>query len=210
MKPALLIAAILAGCFCFAQKGYEYTDTRKKNESFAKVQQKDVRADLAVFTMSGISESINKPELKRISFATLGSDFMTFSDDSLKAAITTAPFDPSKNKLDYDEKYLIKINKKPYYGGYGSVPKTYINHLSLVIGKDTVAIPPAAYADLYNLNLAYADKGVQRTANGLYRSGDGRRIYLYLLSRDKTGSYEVTWVIQDRKYLRRVLDYGFL
>jgi hypothetical protein len=34
-------------------------------------------------------------------------------------------------------------------------------------------------------------------------------MYVYMLNRDDTGSYEITWVIQDRKYLRRVLDYGF-
>jgi hypothetical protein len=30
-----------------------------------------------------------------------------------------------------------------------------------------------------------------------------------MLNKDEYGSYEVTWVIQDNKYLRRVIDFGF-
>lgn len=48
------------------------------------------------------------------------------------------------------------------------------------MGKDTVAIPAAAYVDLYNLNFAYSDKGTERTTNGIYRSANPHRIYLYL------------------------------
>jgi len=31
-----------------------------------------------------------------------------------------------------------------------------------------------------------------------------------MLKREAGGSYEVTWVIQNGKYLRRVVDFGFL
>jgi hypothetical protein len=105
----------------------------------------------------------------------------------------------------------VKIDRKYYYGDYGNLPKKQISQIRLMIGKDTIIIPAAAYSDFYNLNLSYEDKtGTQRSANAIYRSNDGRRLYLYLLSKDATGSYEVTWVIQDRKYLRRVVDYGFM
>lgn len=210
MKTVFFITGLLSAFLCIAQKNYEYTDTRKKNESFKKLQQKDIRADLASFTFAGIDESVGKEQLKKISFNTFGPDFMKFEGDDIKASIITAPFDAAKHKLDYDEKYLIKIDRKTYYGGYGSVPKTYISQVLVTIGNDTVAIPPVAYSDLYNLNLTYMDKGVQRTTNGIYRSKDMHKLYLYILCKDKTGNYEVTWIIQDKKYLRRVLDYGFM
>lgn len=205
--PVLLIVCTIPAT---AQKNYEPTDTRKKNESFARLKQKELRADLATFTLAGIDESVGKDELKKLNFTAVGPGFMKFESDAVKAAITTAAFDPSKHKLDYDEKYLIKIDRKPYYGSYGSVPKEYISRLTVLVEKDTVAIPPAAYADLYNLNLVYTNNGVERSRNGIYYSKDGHRIYLYFLSKDRTGSYEVTWIIQDKKYLRRVLDYDFL
>jgi len=31
-----------------------------------------------------------------------------------------------------------------------------------------------------------------------------------MLSMDDRGSYEVTWVIQDKQYIRRVVDFGFM
>ncbi|MEP6596208.1 MAG: hypothetical protein ABJA71_09685 [Ginsengibacter sp.] len=210
MKAFFFLTGLLYASFCLAQKNYEFTDTRKKTESFKKMQQKDIRADLASFTLAGIDESVGKADLKKVSFKNFGLDSMKFEGDNIKATVTLAPFDAAKHKLEYDEKYLIKIDRKTYYGGYGSLPTKYISHVIVTVGNDTLSIPLAAYADLYNLNLTYMDKGVQRTANAIYFSKDGHKLYFYLLCKDVTGSYEVTWIIQDKKYLRRVLDYGIL
>ncbi len=215
MKKLLIGVLLLYGFNCIAQdvqkpkKNYEYQDTRKKNESFSKLPP-DIKAELSTFTFSGIDVGFKRLPLTKISYTSLGNDFMRFEGGDIKATITLSPFDASKHKLDYDEGYLIKINKKTYYGGYSNVPKKYISNITIVMGKDTVAIPPAAYADLYNLNFAYLDKGTQRSVNGIYRSANSHRIYLYLFCKDNTGSYEVTWIIYDKKYVRRVLDYGFM
>jgi hypothetical protein len=81
----------------------------------------------------------------------------------------------------------------------------------MLIGKDSVAIPPAAYADLYEPDFTYRDGAGQiKSYNKVYISPDKKKIYIYMLNRDEAGSYEVTWVIQDKKYLRRVVDFGFL
>lgn len=210
MKTFFVAIAILYAFSSSAQRFYDYQDTRRKNESFIKLPKNEIRADLATFTLSGIDEAVGKDELKKIPFAKFGADYMNFEGENIKAAIKLSPFDPKKHKLDFDEKYLIRIDRKTYYGGYGSIPKTYISRITLTIGNDSIIIPPAAYADLYNLNLTYTDKGTQRSRNGIYKSNDGHRIYLYLFCKDNTGSYEVTWIIQDKKYLRRVLDYGFM
>ena len=210
MKLFFLAIGILYGFSCSAQRVYEYQDTRRKNESFTKLPKTEIRADLASFTLSGIDEAVGKEELKKIPFTNFGSDYMNFEGDNIKATIKLSPFDVSKHKLDYDEKYLIRIDRKTYYGGYSSIPKTYISKITLTIDNDSISIPAAAYADLYNLNLTYTDKGILRSRNGIYKSKDGHRIYLYLFCKDATGSYEVTWIIQDKKYLRRVIDYGFM
>ena len=205
--PALIV---LYSNLSFSQLPDNISDTRKKSESFIKVPQKEIRADLASFTMAGIDESVAKGEISKTPFTAVGDNFMTFQDISVKATVTIAPFEASRHKLDYDEKYLIKIDKKTYYGGYGKMPKSYISRLTVVMGKDTVSIPAIAYADLYNLNMSYSAKGKQLSTNGIYKSKDGHRIYLYLFSKDNSGSYEVTWIFLDKKYLRRVLDYGFM
>lgn len=214
MKKTLTTIWVL---YCFTaiaqvqkpKKNYEYQDTRKKTESFAKAPA-DIKSELSTFTFSGIDEGIKREPLVKITHDSIGKDFMSFAAPDIKVTITTGIFDPAKHRIDYDEGYPIRINRKPYYGGYGNMPKKYISSITIVMGKDTVAIPPQAYADLFNLNFDYADKGTQRTTNGIYRSANSHRLYLYLFCKDNTGSYEVTWVIYDKKFVRRVLDYGFM
>ena len=210
MKNFIFSILILFNISATAQSKDDITDTRKKNESFAKVPKGLIRSDLAAFTLAAVDESINKEEIKKIPFTSSGNNFMSFDGDNIKAIVTIEPFDPAKHKLTYDEKTLIKIDKKTYYGNYGSIPKTYVNNIVVIINKDTISIPSTTWSDLYNLNFFYKDKGTERSLNGIYISKDGHRIYLYLFNKDNTGSYEVTWIIEDKKYLRRVLDYGFM
>lgn len=204
----LFLSLLFFSTFCKAQD--DLPDARRKTESFERFHTKDLRADLATFTLAGISESVGLLPLQKIPYTSLGNDSIVFVGDGIKAKVKIAPFNASKHKLSFDEKYLVRIDRKPYYGNYLEVPKTQVSEVLVVINKDTVFIPPAAYNDLFNLNFTYLDKGIERTTDAVYKSKDGHKIYLYLFSKDRTGSYEVTWIIQDGKYLRRVLDYGFM
>jgi len=205
----LLFTALFIANICEAQND-DMTDTRRKTESFARFHYGTLRADLATFAIAGLSESVNTTPLQKIDYTALSNNSIVFEGDGIKATVEIASFDPSKHKLQYDEKYLIQIDRRTFYGSYGNVPKTSISNVSVIIDKDTIAIPATAFADLHNLNFTYLDKGVERTRDAVYKSKDGHTIYLYLFSRDDSGSYEVTWVIQDKKYLRRVLDYGIM
>lgn len=205
---SFLFLANLFSTFCNAQD--DLPDARRKTESFARFHTPDMRADLATFTLSGISESVGLTPLKKITYTSLGNDSIVFVGDGIKAKVKTAPFDPSKHKLSFDEKYLVRIDRKPYYGNYLKTPKTEISEVLMIVDKDSVYIPVTAYNDLFNLNFTYLDKGVERTTDAVYISKDRQRVYLYLFCKDNTGSYEVTWIFQNRKYLRRVLDYGFM
>ncbi|MGN6530440.1 MAG: hypothetical protein ACTHK0_01645 [Ginsengibacter sp.] len=203
-----LFLAILYAGFCKAQD--DLPDARRKTESFARFHTPEMRTELATFTLSGISESVGLTPLKKITYTSLGNDSIVFEGDGIKAKVKIAPFDPAKHKLSFDEKYLVRIDRKPYYGNYLKTPKTRISEVTMIIDRDTVSIPPAAYDDLFNLNFTYLDKGVERTTDAVYISKDRQTVYLYLFCKDNTGSYEVTWIFQNRKYLRRVLDYGFM
>jgi hypothetical protein len=88
-------------------------------------------------------------------------------------------------------------------------PKTTIENVTVVIDQDTVPIPATAFYDLYNPIFTVDEGGVQKSNNKVYLSADGRKVYVYMLKQEAGGSYEVTWVIQDKKYLRRVVDFGF-
>lgn len=197
-------------CFSLLAQKDDIPDYRTKKESFSKMSDKTLRADLGVFSVGGIEESLNKLPLKKVSPSAYKDDFMRFKGENIEVTVTLKPFEEKGKKIMKMEEHILKINGKAFYGAFGVLPDTEIKSVLVMIGKDTVAIPPQAYADLYNMNFTYRDKsGVERTANGVFYSKDGTRIYIYLLSRDLKNSYEVTWILQDKKYYRRVLDYGF-
>lgn len=204
MKNYLFALFTLFSFSCFAQD--DMPDTRKKNEGFAKIVEKDIRADIATFNFAGVDEAVGKDPIKKISFRSRGADYMIFEGEGIKATIITAPFDQSTHKLEFDEKYLVKIDRRTYYGSYPKIPKTYIKEITMSVGKDTVIIPATAFGDLYNPELTYTDKsGIGRSANGIYISKDGHKMYIYLFC--KESGYEVTFVIKDKIFVKRVLDY---
>lgn len=196
--------------FCCKAQSDDMPDSRRKTESFERFRIPNIRADIATFALSGIGESVGALPLQKISYTSLANDSILFEGNGIKAKVKISVFDPAKHKLIFDEKFLVRIDRRPYYGNYGKVPKTFISDISLIIDHDTVLIPAMAYTDLCNLQFTYSDKGVERTTDAIYKSKDGHRVYLYLFCKDNTGSYEVTWIIQDKKYMRRVLDYGFM
>lgn len=190
-----------------------YPDSRRKNENFLKLRDKDMRGHLATFAIAGIDERLGKEPLRTvIPPVAYGNDYISFEGNDIKVIIRSGQFEPEKHKLSYyDEKYLVKIDNKPYYGNYSQVPSTTIAGITVLVGKDTVAIPAAAYADLYSPSFAYRDgSGTIRTHNRVSLSPDGRNIYIYMLNDEVKGKYEVTWIIQDKKYLQRVVDTGLL
>jgi hypothetical protein len=198
-----------------------FPDFRNKKESLLKVREKDIRADVVTFSLTGIEENIHQDPLPKLPLTGFdetyvqyeGSNihYMQFVSNTIKVRVTTDDFDSTKSKITRSMGRVVKINNRPYYGNYGFTPTSYIKEVLVMVNKDTIAIPAAAYADLFNLKLSYTDKkGTERSKNGVFLSADKRKIYIYLFCKDNSGSYEVTWVIQDKQYLRRVLDYGIL
>jgi hypothetical protein len=205
----LFSVGLLTGIRLSAQD--DLPDFRNKKDNFSKIREKDIRSDLASFAIAGIEERIGKTPLKDIPARTYSGSNLLFEEGNIKVNITAGIFDPSKHRLDSVEKYLVKIDKKPYFGNYGSVPRYTISSVTLYIDKDTVSVPRPALFDLYSPAFAYRDGGgVPKTFNAVYLSADKRTIYVYMLNKEDHGSYEVTWVFRDKQYLRRVVDSNIL
>jgi len=193
---------------CVAQDP-EFNDFRRKNEGFAHVTDKALRDDLSSFTIGGLDESIGKGQLKKLPVTAHGDDYITFDSNQIHVTIKAVPFFATKHKLIKEGEHLVKIDNKPYFGNYGKVPTTGIGSVSVIVGKDTVAMPESAWAGLYNPQFIYNENGILKTKDEVYLSPDKHTFYIYMMNRDDSGSYEVTWIIQDKKYLKRVIDYGF-
>jgi len=210
MKICLTSAALSVSLLAASQNP-DMPDYRSKKEIFTRIQEKDIRSDISSFNIAGIDEGVGKLPLKTVPIAQATNNSLTFSDGRIKVVITTADFEPAKHKLGfYDTKYLVKIDNKPYFGDYGKVPKTYVKSVSLIVGNDTAVVPEAACIDLCNPILTYFERGAQKSSNKVYLSADGKRIYVYMLKQESGGSYEATWVFRDNRYVKRVVDFGFL
>ncbi len=219
--PLLRLAACslilqLAACGFLAAQDLDFPDFRSKKDNFSKIQDKAIRAEIASFAMAGVDESIGKAPLKSLPFGTVTSNLMNFEGDErdqhIQVTIRTGVFNPAKHKMMIQEKHLLRIDNHPYYGGnYGETPKTTIESVIVVVDKDTVAIPATAYSDLYDPKFSFSESGSTRTRNAVYLSADKftHTFYIYMLNIENGGS-EFTWVIRDKQYLRRVVDFGFL
>jgi len=188
----------------------DFPDFRNKKDNFSKISDKDVRADVASFALAGVDESIGKAPLTEVPVVDFGPNFIKYSNDNIQVTIKTGVFFPSKHKLMMQEGHLLRIDSKPYYGGIiGQPPHTTIESITVLVGKDTVAIPPTAFFDLYDPKFSFNQNGATRSRNGVFLSNDKHTFYIYLLNIDNKG-IEYTFVIRDKQYLRRVVDWGFL
>ena len=188
----------------------DFPDYRSKKDNFSKIREQDIRNDIAAFAMAATDESIGKPPLPSIPITGVGTDHMQFSDGNIQVNIKTAAFNPGKHKLQVVDKHLLRIDGKPYYeANIGDQPHTGIESITVIVGKDTVPIPATAYIDLYEPKFGFSQAGATRTRNAVYLSNDKHTFYIYMLNIDN-GGCEYTWVIRDKQYLRRVVDFGFL
>ena len=209
MRYILFLVFISGLNTCFAQD--DFPDYRSKKDVFKRITEKDIRSDIASFSMAGLDENVGKLPLKTIPVTNYGANFLEFTGNDIKVKITGGTFDPSKHKMTYIEnKYLVKIDNKPFFGDYGKMPKTTIEEVSLIIENDTIRVPAVALIDLYNPIYTHTQNGTVKSHNNVYISADGKKIYVYMLKVESGGSYEVTWVFRDKKFVQRVVDFGFL
>src|SRR5690606_10972117 len=118
-RSICIVAAVLFYFTAVAQKNYETPDYRIKTESFVRLQPKAVRMDVATFALGGISESVALEPIRQILYTSFSSDSMLFESEGIMALIKLAPFDKTARRLDYDEKFLPRIDRRPYFGNYG-------------------------------------------------------------------------------------------
>ena len=197
------------GIVCLAQE--DIPTYHNKWESFSKMREQDLRADLATFTLGGLDESMGKQPITNVPPSNYGDNYIEFSQADVHVKITSARFDQIKHKFQYYDQYVVRIDNKPFYGVDGQMPHKKIESIAVSIGGDSVQIPATAFFDLYEPRFCSPDASARKIAcnTRLYLSNDKRKIYIYMLNSNGKGGYEVTWIIEDKKYLRRVIDYDF-
>jgi len=88
-------------------------------------------------------------------------------------------------------------------------PQHGINHIMFIHYKYGFELPDSAISDIRNPKFCdkYTKKDRPVASNcKVFRSGDKKRVYIYMLNGDGKDAYEVTWVIQNSKYFTRIID----
>lgn len=204
---------MMIGFVSYAQDE-DIPDYRSKRDLYKKIVDKEWRSDLAAFTLSSLDEALAKEPLPQLPLIEFKPNSIHFASDKVAVTIVAGTFDKTKHKLlYYDEKYVTKIDIKPFFAAkLGAMPIKTIQSVTIVAGADTIHLPDAAYNDLYDpvFCKGNSNSNTAKCNTAVYQSKDGRRIYIYMLnSSDAKNGYEVTWIIQDKQYIRRVVDYGF-
>src|ERR1700742_939280 len=146
---ALLLIAFSAVSIACEAQDLDFPDFRSKKDNFSKVTDKDIRADIASFSLAAVDESIGKAVLKFLPVKDYGPNFMSYegpgigpgnpptNGENIQVTIRIGVFLPTKHKMMMQEQHLLRIDGKPYYGGiYGQPPHTTIEAVTVIVGKD--------------------------------------------------------------------------
>jgi len=121
----------------------------------------------------------------------------------ISIVITETAFDKAKAKLSFskaNQRYLEKINGKPYYGTDGEIPTRQYGFIDVAFGTNKVVIPTSALEGLYEPTL--------ENTEAFYDSKNDI-LYISSLNSDGAGGYCVLWIIEKRKYKTRHLFSNF-
>jgi hypothetical protein len=95
MQRSIYTTAFLLFCITVFSQDDEIPNYRSKRENFLKMTEKDLRADLATFTLGGLDEASGKKPLPYIPVVAYGNDSVLFQKDNIKVVIKAGTFDKS-------------------------------------------------------------------------------------------------------------------
>lgn len=119
--------------------------------------------------------------------------------------IKTSTFDYEANEkyfseATYEDFAYKKYKGKEMWGTDGTIPKTFYQSITAIIGKQEIKIPESAIEDLFNANNEYAE---------CYYDNADNTIYIHLSNSDGAGSYVALFKIENGVYKGRQIEIPF-
>lgn len=208
MKRLIICFLTLVSLSAFAQDEV-IPDLYGNKESLDKLKDKTLKAELATFTDAGSNIKSETARVTGIPLTKYSDTYCIFEEESAKFKIVTGNFNRSLHKYTAINGDTIKIDNKPFFGTDGELPTKQINSIFVIIGSDTVKIPKIAFTDLCQPSMSWKEDNETVGFLRVYSSVDKKRFYIHMQNSDGAGYYEVTFMIRNKKYVGRVIDYGF-
>lgn len=144
-------------------------------------------------------------DFTNVPYDTLTDTLVTFKNREGTLKVTTVPFVPDKNSLEYHNEntpknktsYLVKINGKKIWGTDGNMPKRQYGQVKLQLGNNTFFLP---IDNLYEPNLSSTKVNIDQK---------NRTLYISAFNSDGAGGYAVLWIVDNSEYNKRIVTMPF-
>lgn len=189
-------------------------DSKGMYESFFALRDSTMRREIGSFSFTGSLVGLAGKELLR-EFEILAQtdNTITLFLDDIKVHITRGPFISTGRRFSYHGPYgyVYKIDGRNFWGFDGSIPERQIYSIDLFYGQQRIQLPHSSYRDIYEPNFCFRRRLLEpvKCHTKAYMSGDGERIYIYMLNSRIPSLYEVCWIITGGAYTGRVVDYAY-
>lgn len=218
---------ILFSQLCSGQTGPGLFTSREEKESWTQLDDTIMKKEIASFTRKGAllkqDDSLIRTKLQEIPMQYYTDSVAYFSKKSTYIHLYFSAFDTAGLQLTYDDQpggQLRMIDGQPYRGTTGSIPRRKVKSVFFVMHSHwLVDFPDSAFTGIYEPCLcSYTPKAnkVKGKKNvpekeapfccKVFRSEDGKRIYMYMLNGTGDATYEVVWIVKNDRYFKRVVD----
>lgn len=223
--PAVFLFAVI--CFVapngvsaqFTQRDRPYYvvhDPKAEYESFFLLTDSVLRREIGSFSFAGsLLGYKGGAELEQFEVLELDAQRVEFVDPQgeLRVVIQTGRFDPAAHRLEYFGRtgFLVRIDGRPFWGIDGRMPARTLESVRVVSGLTFKSLPDQAIRDIFEPNLCRRSliRGRLSCQAMVFRSEDGRRLYIHMFNGRIPSLYEVTWIIRDGRYSGRVAGYAY-
>lgn len=186
------------------------------DEGLKSLKNDEIRKEMSFFTITGSKinnvDSINI-KLIEIPLSKCNDTIAIFEKGNFISIdklvdIFISDFTASKHQLIFENNKLISIDGKKYWGAGITAPKKEIRAIRILHGKINIRIPQESYTDLFDpiICSCLSNKNKCKSSFKVFQTLDYKRLYIYMFNNTTNSKYEVSWVIENNKYLMRVID----
>jgi len=188
-------------------------ENNSEADGFLDLENQLYKTEIASFNLiSKIIEFKGKTDVKSIPISSFTKDMITFLYDNLKVEIKISAFEPNSHEYKYidpEAPFLVKVDGKAFYGTDGTLPTTQISSLKIEINKQNIPVPAIEFSDLFEPKICQSTSAESDCFCKVFQSKDAKRMYVYMRNGEGAAAYEVTWVFENNKYIRRVVDFVY-
>jgi len=191
---------------------FSQTNQTKK---FSTINNSEIKKEVSCFTISGAIfnkiENISNDLLIEILLSKCNDTIFIF--EKVNNIYFDKLIDIFVSDLNENDSCLFtnKINKK--LDTSTVFPKKKIKAIYVLHGKIKINIPEDSYNDIFeptpcvfSLEKKYFSKKKYQSNCKVFQTNDSKRMYIYMINGSEKNKYEVTWIIENNKYLMRIID----